>query len=41
VKVPRKRLVALIARDNVLFAGFRDQPVYAFVDGVLVAQGVA
>ncbi|AGZ41561.1 hypothetical protein AFR_16395 [Actinoplanes friuliensis DSM 7358] len=26
---------------EVLFAGFRPQPVYAFVDGNLVAQGVA
>ena len=25
----------------VAFAGFRPQPVYAYVDGVLVAQGVA
>lgn len=25
----------------VLFAGFRPQPVYAYVDGVLVAQSVA
>ena len=25
----------------VLFAGFRPQPVYAYVDGVVVAQGVA
>ena len=26
---------------EVMFAGFRPQPVYAYVDGVLVAQGVA
>ncbi|AZS43069.1 hypothetical protein BWL13_00611 [Microbacterium oleivorans] len=26
---------------TVFFAGFRSQPVYAFIDDVLVAQGVA
>lgn len=26
---------------ELLFAGFRPQPVYAYVDGVVVAQGVA
>ncbi|THE08176.1 hypothetical protein E1I21_04160 [Microbacterium oleivorans] len=26
---------------TVFFAGFRPQPVYAFIDDVLVAQGVA
>lgn len=26
---------------KLLFAGFRAQPVYAYVDGALVAQGVA
>jgi len=26
---------------ELMFAGFRPQPVYAYVDGVVVAQGVA
>jgi len=36
-----KHTVRIDKHRATLFAGFRPQPVYAYVDGVLVAEGVA
>lgn len=41
VGVQERHLVRFEKHRKVFFAGFREQPVYAFVDGVCVAQGVA
>jgi len=41
VGIHEKHNVRIEKHRKVLFAGFRDQPVYAYVDDQLVAQGVA
>jgi hypothetical protein len=41
VGVTEQHAVRIEKHRALAFAGFRPQPVYAFVDGVLVAQGVA
>lgn len=41
VGVQEQHYVTIEHHRKVLFAGLRDQPVHAYVDGVLVARGVA
>jgi hypothetical protein len=41
VGVHEQHYVTIEHHRKLLFAGFRPQPVLAYVDGVLVAQGVA
>ncbi|GID49099.1 hypothetical protein Aca07nite_63740 [Actinoplanes capillaceus] len=36
-----QHFVTIEHHRKLLFAGLRDQPVHAYVDGVLVAEGVA
>ncbi|WP_106322038.1 hypothetical protein [Actinoplanes italicus] len=41
VGVREQHYVTIEHHRKLMFAGFRPQPVLAYVDGVLVAQGVA
>ncbi|MEU4619679.1 hypothetical protein AB0G04_06840 [Actinoplanes sp. NPDC023801] len=41
VGVHEQHYVTIEHHRELMFAGFRPQPVLAYVDGVLVAQGVA
>ncbi|MEV0898248.1 hypothetical protein [Actinoplanes sp. NPDC049802] len=41
VGVQERHYVTIEHHRKLLFAGLRDQPVHAYVDGVLLAQGVA
>lgn len=41
VGVNERHMVRIDKHRAVLFAGFRPQPVYAYVDGLLVAQNSA